>query len=103
MKLSGDKFTRSTHKLRGSVTFWSQNSVTLKVTIWLQSYNTSKTSEKRAQYMKKKQVITGLTAAALIAGTAVPGAFAAQGYIERSHDFDGRKPVFDEQWHVFAH
>ena len=28
--------------------------------------------------MKKKQVITGLTAAALIAGTAVPGAFAAQ-------------------------
>ncbi len=52
--------------------------------------------------MKKKQVITGLTAAALIAGTAVPGAFAAQGYIERSHDFDGRKPVFDEQWHVFT-
>ena len=28
--------------------------------------------------MKKKQVITGLTAAALIAGTVVPGAFAAQ-------------------------
>ena len=28
--------------------------------------------------MKKKQVITGLTAAALIDGTGVPGAFAAQ-------------------------